>query len=620
MNFARGKVQILYSYLPGAVFAHDEYGHCRVTGIELTALSGINRAALAEVVSDMLSQWPNDWQKVAFPPLRNDQDLARHYIVGEPTGVKFEPFPTTLRCQRCGRVHRLLDLQRSRATPGRCPAPGCGANLEQMPFVQAHQCGRLEEIFVQRDGCAIHGNGSVYFDDTGRVTTARWRCRQCGGAEVARLRQTPCSCDYSRLGTQERSEQMLRFLPITDPAVFKPQVVPFINFPPEEMAQLAAPAARPWILARIWGLLDGPVRAAMTAGEASNDDDALAAAIRALAQFAPNNPEVKAYERRQAARNTGNAVVNRVLQLIPGSTALNLRIGRRLLEQVAILDSVSTLTVASAAQRAEDRGDQGHARRLRNTQTWARERLGIVNIRALDGFPIGLAAVGFTRIKADPNQTILNPFPQSNQRTPLYSVVADTEAIYLQLDPQRVLRWLQENRLMPAGLAGSEAEAWAQLYREVPGLGVRKTDPTFTQPAASAVRTLIHSMCHVLLRHIEASGYGAQSIGEYLIPEGLACVLYASRYTDTRVGGLLTLFEQGLDRWLQSAHHEGGDCVMDPFCSEEGGACVGCLHREFNCTEFNRELSRAVLFGGAVAQQGPALVPFGPTVTGFWRM
>jgi hypothetical protein len=127
-------------------------------------------------------------------------------------------------------------------------------------------------------------------------------------------------------------------------------------------------------------------------------------------------------------------------------------------------------------------------------------------------------------------------------------------------------------------------------------------------------------MSHVLLRHIEWSGYGAQSIGEYLIPEGLAFVLYASRYTDTKVGGLLTLFEQGLDRWLQSSHHAGGDCVMDPFCAEEGGACVGCLHREFNCTEFNRELSRAVLFGGTVAQQGAAVVPFGPAVSGFWRM
>lgn len=619
MNFNRGKVQILYSYLPGAVFAHDEYGHCMVTDIEMTELADINRAALAEVVSDTLSQWTNEWQRSTFPPARNEADIARFFVVGEPRGVQFEPFPTTLRCQRCGRVQRLHDLRRARSTPGRCPVTTCGGTMEQMPFLQAHNCGRVDEIFVQREGCSRHGTAGLYFDDTGRVTTARWRCRLCNNAEVARLRQTPCQCDFSRLGTQDSSEQRLRFLAVTDPAVFKPQIAPFINFPNADMARLATPEARPWVLARIWGLLATPVKEAIASGTAADADDAMASVVAALATLDPNHREVKAWQARQAAKSSRSAVVDRVHQLLPGTTAQTLRTGRRLLEQVAILDSVDTLTIATAAQRIEDRGDLAHAGRLRETQQWAQETLGIADLRAVDGFPIGLASIGFTRIKADPNQTILNPFPQTNQRTPLYAVVASTEAIYLQLDPQRVLRWLLENRLLAGVSVTSNEEAWAAIYREVPGLGVRRTDPIYSQPAASAVRTLVHSISHVLLRHIEASGYGAQSIGEYLIPEGLACVLYASRYTDTRVGGLLTLFEQGLDRWLSSAHHAGGDCVLDPFCAEEGGACVGCLHREFNCTEFNRELSRAVLFGGAVAQHGAAVVPFGPTVTGFWR-
>ncbi|ACB74471.1 hypothetical protein Oter_1185 [Opitutus terrae PB90-1] len=620
MNFNRGKVQILYGYLPGAVFAHDEYGHCRVTMIELSALGQINRAALAEVVGDMLNQWPNDWQRQAFPAVRNADDLARNYFVGEPTGVKFEPFPTALRCPRCGRVYRLRDLQRSTATPGQCPLVGCGGKLEQMPFVQAHQCGRLDEMFVQREGCSIHGTTSLYFDDTGRVTTARWRCRQCAGAEVARLRQTPCNCSYSLLGTEDPSEKRLRFLPVTDPAVFKPQIAPFINFPHDDMARLSGPEARPWVLARIWGLLATPVRDAMAAGSTSDEDPMVAAAFRDLAALAPDNPRVREYTARRTARHAGAAVADRMLRLVPGATPQTLRVSRRLLEQVAVLDNVATLTIDAAAQRAANRGDEPHERRLRDIQIWARERLGLAELRALDGFPIGLAAVGFTRIKADPNQTILNPFPQYNRRTPLYAVVAETEAIYFQLDPQRVVRWLQQNQLLPTAPLATNEEAWARLYGEVPGLGLRRNDPLFQQPAASAVRTLVHSISHVLLRHIEWSGYAAQSIGEYLIPEGIACVLYASRYTDTRVGGLLTLFEQGIDRWLRSALDEGGDCVLDPFCSEEGGACVGCLHREFNCTEFNRELSRAVLFGGTVAQHGPALVPFGPNVSGYWRM
>jgi hypothetical protein len=492
--------------------------------------------------------------------------------------------------------------------------------MEQMPFLQAHNCGRLDEIFVQRDGCARHGVEGLYFDDTGRVTTARWRCRLCDGAEVGRLRQTPCNCDFSRFGTQDPNEQRLRFLVTTDPAVFKPQIAPFINFPQAQMVGLAAPEARPWVLARVWGLLTTPVREAMTADAPAAEDTELDGAMRDLAEIKPDHPRVVAWRRSQAARATRTSAVDTVHQLLPGATSANLRVGRRLLEQVAVLDSVASAGIDDVALRMERAGDAAQANRLRDTQRWAAVQLGLADLRALDGFPIGLAAIGFTRIKSDPSHTIINPFPRRDQRTPLYAVIASTEALYLQLDPIRVVAWLEQNRLLSVAPRGAAADAWARLYREVPGIGARRGDPAHSQPAASAVRTLVHSMSHVLLRHIEWSGYGAQSIGEYLIPEGLAFVLYASRYTDTKVGGLLTLFEQGLDSWLQSAHHAGGDCVMDPFCAEEGGACVGCLHREFNCTEFNRELSRAVLFGGTVAQQGAAVVPFGPAVTGYWRM
>jgi hypothetical protein len=449
MNFSRGKVQILYTYLPGAVFTHDEYGHCNVTGIEITELPNINKEAVAEVVRDTIGQWTQEWQHGAFPSARTALDLDRSFIIGEPTSVSFVPFPTTLRCQRCGKVHRLSDLRRGRSRPGRCPTQGCGAPLEQMPFVQAHHCGRLEEIFVQRDACPTHGSEGLYFDDTGRVTTARWRCRLCGGAEIARLRQTPCTCAFSRNGTQDPSEQRLRFLAVTDPAVFKPQILPFINFPQDEILRLATVDARCWVLARIWGLLNRTVTEALTELPTSADETT-AELVRALAEFSPDHPRVREWNERETVRRQAASVVERVLALIPGSTVQSLRVSRRLIEQVAVLDSVSSVNVETVATRAEESGDVNHATILRQTQRWASERLGILDMRALDGFPIGLVSVGFTRIKSDPTQTILNPFPQINQRTPLFSVVASTEAIYFQLNPQRVIAWLQRNISRPS--------------------------------------------------------------------------------------------------------------------------------------------------------------------------
>jgi hypothetical protein len=119
---------------------------------------------------------------------------------------------------------------------------------------------------------------------------------------------------------------------------------------------------------------------------------------------------------------------------------------------------------------------------------------------------------------------------------------------------------------------------------------------------------------------VEWSGFSQNSVGEYLLPSSLACVLYANRYAETKIGGLTTLFEQRLGIWLSDSAQSGRDCVYDPFCTDEGGTCVGCLHREHNCPQFNRELSRAVLYGGPTppAETGGE---FGmPTIRrGYWE-
>jgi len=211
MAFTRGQVQILYSYLPGAVFPHDEWGFCRTTGVEIDTGITVNRNAVMEVVVDALQLWREEWRRSGFPEPRDNSIDFSDYIVGSPKGVQFVPFPQTMQCQRCGKVYNLQrDLIGGDTPPGRCPHPGCLGQLAQFRFVQAHNCGRLDEVYVDRQGCSIHGREGLYFDNTGRVRTARWRCRLCGGSEVSRLRQTPCDCQHSDHVTNDY-EKKLRF-------------------------------------------------------------------------------------------------------------------------------------------------------------------------------------------------------------------------------------------------------------------------------------------------------------------------------------------------------------------------------------------------------------------------
>ncbi len=622
MTFSRGKVQILYNYLPGAVFSHDTYGFCRVTGLEFQEEQDVNREAVAEVLMDTLRNWHHDWQVDAYPEIRDAGSIQKHFVIGRPTNVRFEPYPKTFQCQRCRRVYSLDELKRSHQRAGSCPEQDCGGYLAQFSFVQAHNCGRLEQAYINRKGCLVHGTKGLYFDDTGRVFTARWRCRLCGGAEIAHPRQNPCECSFSE-HAEEDKERRMRFFAVTDPAVYRPWVTPFVNFEQQRLAELYRPEARPLILARTWSLLDRPVSEVLkdlksstsSNGDIAGEDEA----IRELAKLQPDHPLVEKWRAKQANAREREGDAEQIRRLAGASSNEALQISRRMVEHVALLDSLETTTVPVAAKRLRHRGDDAGAQRIEKAAEYAGSKLGIRDLRAVEDFPIGICAVGYTRVTKAPEQSVINPFPRvEGGRTPLYAVVTTTEALYFQLDPVMVCDWLNRNRITKTVVPADEQGTWAWLYRAIPGLRQRPGESAYAKPEASAVRTLLHSLSHIFLRHIEWSGYAPQSLGEYLLPEGLACVLYANRYTDTKVGGLLTLFEQRLQEWLEAAYQGGVDCVFDPFCSDGGAACVGCLHREYNCPTFNGELSRSTLYGGPVAGEGLGALPFGPISVGYW--
>ncbi len=628
MRFERGQTQVLYQFLPGAVFEHDDYGFCRVTEVELDRTDRVNEGALFDAVGDLLYQWREEELRAGFPDPRNPRN--RHYYApGAPSTVRFAPYPTLLECRSCGRVFRLSELRRSREAvePGRCPR--CAGVLAQLRYAQAHNCGRVEELY--RLTCPHHGAAYVTFYDTGRVATARWRCGACGGAEIGRLRMTPCNCAYSSLVAQTSHERGLKTMPVTDPALYLTHVVPFVNFNEEQERRLQGePHAASLVLARTWGLLDQRVsdvaerrrilrRSGAESQELDRDAEEMA---RALEKVDPDHPAVVKWResRELSATPPGEEAIRDVASLLGGATPREDDPSpRQLVEHTAMRDSLATVDCATAAGWMRDRGDEAGAQNLEEAQRLASEELGIAELMAVDDFPIALCAAGYTRITRDPTRSVLTPFEggDTQGRTPLYVVAAETEGIYLRLDPVRVSSWLVENGLVQGTAPTSEAEAWAWLYANVPGTLQHRWQPDHDAIAAVAIRTLLHTISHVLLKHVEWSGFSQNSVGEYLIPGALSCMLYANRYAESKIGGLTSLFEQRLGVWLADSARAGRECVYDPFCGDEGGSCAGCLHREYNCPGFNRELSRAALFGGPTPQNASG--GLGEMRRGFWQ-
>lgn len=110
---------------------------------------------------------------------------------------------------------------------------------------------------------------------------------------------------------------------------------------------------------------------------------------------------------------------------------------------------------------------------------------------------------------------------------------------------------------------------------------------------------------------------GRVFVSTYLIPGSLSFILYANRYAETKIGALTTLFEQRLNTWLWDAVQSGHECVYDPICGDDGGSCAGCTHREHNCVQFNRELSRATVYGGPTPH--PSGLDGLPIRQGYWN-
>lgn len=584
-RFERGPTQVLYRYLPGAIFEHDRYGLCIVDSVDVESSDRLNEQALFEALSDALQEWHRHGNPPAFPDPR-DERQRRQYRIGRPREVHFRPFPTTLQCRKCGHVFRLREGDRFH---GRCPREGCGGKLVQMRYVEAHNCGRLEEIHLPDRGCSQHGRRHLRFYDPGRVQRARWVCGICG-QEIQKPRMTPCNCRYSQwIRSADRGqrsyERFLRLYPTGEPGLYIPHVTAFVNFNQSEESQLSTlnPDGHAALLARWWGLLEGPVmellkRRAMNPSEIKGEVLEL---LESLRKIAPD--KAREYE-EQLFRPPGQKEIERVKGMIP-LELLTVPPPRRLVEHIILLDSgrhqLTTTKQLGDAVRAE------------------LEKLGLLEVTHIDDFPVALLAFGYSRVARDPRRSLLNAFPADEEgRIPLFVLPTETEGLWFQLDPQRVLGWLIQNGLLSGALPESREEAWARLYREILANEFRSDRVLTIQ--AQAILYLLHTMSHILLQRIEWSGFSPQSLGEYFMPETLSFVLFVNRFDGARIGGLATLFSLRLKEWLQDSAQGGRYCLYDPLCGESGASCAGCLHREHNCLYFNRYLSRSVLYGGDV--------------------
>ncbi|MEU6191216.1 hypothetical protein [Nocardia sp. NPDC047038] len=225
--------------------------------------------------------------------------------------------------------------------------------------------------------------------------------------------------------------------------------------------------------------------------------------------------------------------------------------------------------------------------------------LGIEDISVTQSFPIVTASYGYTRAVREPGQAHLRTYAaprQYSNKTPIFAVPADTEALLITFDAQMILGFLRHHGLWAGTLPATPREAKlavAEILAGGPGSG---------DDSAGVIRRLVHSASHALLRALDdgRSGFGESSLAEWIVPDALTSAIYVVSYADFTLGAFDTVQRRRIGPWLERAADAMDHCDNDPLCSQTStfrpyAACDRCLYISFGCRVWNADLDRKLL-------------------------
>jgi hypothetical protein len=669
------------NYLPGAVTRLRNQSLATVVGVadKEDALEGLDRNQLIDAVRKFLFDWKSNGGSV--DALFEEAVERNDFRVQAPSEIYVTPFPLVMRCAKCGALENhdkprrapdlILATIHGRISGGggsahiRCFRPGCGGVMYQVPFVSVHRCGHISAMPVPPaargySSLGLRANTGMYrqnmfFDLTTDANIAGASTELCPTCAVSGSKPTPPLQKGTPVGGGDAFfPQVLQFVALSkDPG----QLVSCVQ---SEMARTIDGAG---LTGRVKDLAEGVAYGLL----GCIDSAGLQIELLQILEGGTATPEELANIQKEREKLEKEIVVlealiaqgndlasisdaskERLSKLISKSGASEgtfLAVRQYIDRDDTLLDLLKQRRTMESVLLRHDVGRQGIEQSIENTsdpvlkagrtQDWQyiQQTFGIQDVAHIPDLKVVLSAVGFTREKREPDRNPdevavkLNPFEDrvrssAKGKAMLYALSAQTEALWIKLDPLKVLEWC----IQSAGWESPPPEAFisrasAQAY-------LLQNCPLLTQPpgqAAELTKTLgaqvvapfhlLHSMSHALMltarRH---SGYDSQTLTEYLLPMDLSFLIYVTSVQNYTAGGLLTLFQHYLRRWFEDASLHAFNCAFDPICSDVGSSCPGCVQVARGCETFNSGISRSFLHGGFTDKNQSLWIP-----KGFWQ-
>jgi hypothetical protein len=242
------------------------------------------------------------------------------------------------------------------------------------------------------------------------------------------------------------------------------------------------------------------------------------------------------------------------------------------------------------------------------------DKMGLADMGLIREFDLCRFSFGYTRMESTPvlrdkrgldMPVRLRLFPPVRQndtsKHPVYVVQQSNEALYVRLNEDVVLKWLEDMncpdmfKLNPGEKLGAGILSVAQEM----GPFLDNLPESETPSIYYYVYSLLHSYSHLLMKHVsEYSGLDLGSLGEYIFPADLSFVVYRNG-TTMDLGNLSALWRNAGTSMLGSMlGAKATQCGTGTLCTHRGGACPDCVMMpETSCIASNKLLSRSVLRG-----------------------
>ena len=489
-------------------------------------------------------------------------------------------FPKTFVCKNCGHFISFKKSQYEELNSfdfNNCKL-GCGGSYEQifqMKFCE--ECGNLEDLTFY---CSKHNdsNWKLHREDKFQPLTWKLSCESCAKEDPdykpLDILRYPCS--HRNRSNKDPSKYTL--LTATEGSIFQPVVLTMVDIPNSKIDSI-------YLDYLILGLYLNRFDDFLDKYGLSNDD--YSNIIQDINEF------LGQWDNKFSRRNLSSEMKNDIFKLynlidelieeFDDYSFVNISdylvLGGKLSKD--IIDSTSFEIFIKDNVDAKIKFDK-FKNKFKISQIYYLSNINLVS--SVIGLNVGLNK--FYEENFVPHFEPLWENSYEKDSLKAYIVPFETEGIMFNLDKCEVVNWLIDNNALDMEHINDETLATKILM-----------EMEIHSYEYSLVKKLIHTLSHVLIRRSSMyTGLEDDSCGEMLFVNSAAFLLYSS--SSINIGGFSFIFENALFKWFDDIELDIDDCVLDPSCIHENGACFSCMYLpEYVCSEFNMDLDRDVLIG-----------------------